>query len=71
MIQLANDPNASRTSYRPQPGEPSQSEGRPSSSFEAKPGRPAGHSWPFLSRYAARPARNEDKPSAPRTNDGS
>jgi hypothetical protein len=71
MIQLANDPNASRPSYRPQAGESGEGEGRPASSFEAKASRPSGHSWPFPSRYAARPARNEDKPSAPRTGDGS
>jgi hypothetical protein len=64
MIQLANDPNASRTSSRPQPGEAVDGDGRPASAFEARPGRPAGHSWPFPSRYAARPARNDDKPSA-------
>jgi hypothetical protein len=70
MIELANDPNASRTS-RPQPGASSESEGRHSSSIDAKPGRPAGHSWPFLSRYAARPSRNDDKPSASKAGAGS
>jgi hypothetical protein len=69
MIELANDPNASRTNYRPQPGASGEGEGR--HSFDAKPGRPAGHSWPFLSRYAPRPSRNEDKPNASRTGDGS
>jgi hypothetical protein len=59
MIQLANDPNASR-SFRPGPGEAG---GKPSS-FEATRGRTA-HAWPFLSRYAERPARQEsEKPNA-------
>ena len=51
MIQLANDPNASRTSNRPE-----QSEAK-GSNPGAQRGR-SGHAWPFLSRYAsaARPA---------------
>jgi hypothetical protein len=56
MIQLATDPTASRTSYRPV-----QSEGDgKASTFEARPSR-TGHSWPFLSRYAERPSRQEGK----------
>jgi hypothetical protein len=55
MIQLANEPTASRTSYRPV----AQSEGK-GSTFEAQRGR-IGHAWPFLSRYAARPS-NQDGP---------
>jgi hypothetical protein len=59
MIQLANDPNASR-SFRPGQGE---AEGK-TSSFEAKRARSA-HAWPFPSRYAIRPARQEsEKPNA-------
>jgi hypothetical protein len=59
MIQLANDPNASR-SFRPGPGE---AEGK-ESTFETKRGR-TGHAWPFLSRDAGRPARQEsEKPNA-------
>lgn len=59
MIQLANDPNASRTSYRP-----AQSEGK-GSNFASQRGR-AGHAWPFLSQSPARPARphDSDKPAA-------
>ena len=49
MIQLANDPNASRTSNRPE-----QSEAK-GSNPGAQRGR-SGHAWPFLSKYAARPA---------------
>jgi len=58
MIQLANDPNASRASYRP-----AQSEAK-DPNFGAQRGR-SGHAWPFLSRYAARPAQQENqKPAA-------
>ncbi len=58
MIQLANDPNASRTSYRPE-----QSEGK-GASLAAQRGR-SGHAWPFLSRHASRPAQQENqKPAA-------
>jgi hypothetical protein len=59
MIQLANDPNASR-SFRPGPGEGVSKE----STFDPKRAR-TGHAWPFLSRYAARPPRQDsDKPNA-------
>jgi len=58
MIQLANDPNASRTSNRP---EQSDAKG---SNPGAQRGR-NGHAWPFLSRYAARPTQQDNqKPSA-------
>jgi len=59
MIQLANDPNASRTSLRP---EHSEAKG---SDFSAQRAR-TGHAWPFLSRrYAAKPAQQDkQKPAA-------
>jgi hypothetical protein len=58
MIQLANDPNASRTSYRP-----TQNEGK-GTNLSTQRGR-SGHAWPFLSRYAARPAQQDNqKPTA-------
>jgi hypothetical protein len=58
MIQLANDPNASRMSHRP-----AQNDGK-ASSFAAQRGR-SGHAWPFLSRYAGRPAQQDNqKPTA-------
>jgi hypothetical protein len=58
MIQLANDPNASKTGHRP-----GQNDGKPSG-FGAQ--RRTGHAWPFLSRYAARPGQQQDnqKPTA-------
>ena len=47
MIQLANDPNASRMGARPAPTE---SKGR---SLEHPRSR-GGHAWPFLSRHFGR-----------------
>ena len=59
MIQLANDPNASRSFDRAanDAGKERAADGRRVRS---------GHAWPFLSSYAARPARQEntDKPAA-------
>ncbi len=58
MIQLANDPNASRMSYRP-----AQSDGKGSTSANQR-GR-SGHAWPFLSGHASRPVQQDNqKPTA-------
>ena len=58
MIQLANDPNANRAGWRAAPAEAKGAEG------EAQRQRP-GHAWPFLSRYAERPAaQRSPKPAA-------
>lgn len=58
MIQLANDPNASRPSFRPAPTEGKGSE------LATQRGR-SGHAWPFLSRQAIRPAQKDaPKPAA-------
>jgi hypothetical protein len=58
MIQLANDPNASRA-FPP----PSREDAKPSATHD-RPIR-SGHAWPFLSRYAARPAQPQSpKPAA-------
>ncbi len=54
MIQLANDPNASKMSYRP-----SQEDGRPRA-FGAQRAR-SGHAWPFLARPADRPVRQDSQ----------
>jgi len=59
MIQLATDPTASRMSYRPAQGDEQPKE----STFEAKRGR-TGHAWPFLSRYATRPAAQNSRKSS-------
>ena len=50
MIQLANDPNASRMSWRPN----AQGEKSPT---EEQRRRRTGHAWPFLSPHANRPER--------------
>jgi hypothetical protein len=57
MIQLATEATASRTSHRP-----GQSEAK-GSALDGRRGR-AGHAWPFLSRYAARPQQPSQKPTA-------
>lgn len=63
MIQLANDPSASRMGWRPtaQAGKES-----PAGGFKGRP----GHPWPFLSKQVQRPeARTE--PMNPRNDSGS
>jgi hypothetical protein len=59
MIQLANDPNASKTSYRPEHSDAKESD------FSAKRSR-SGHAWPFLSKYAPRRTQQDynQKPTA-------
>ncbi|MGZ5180325.1 MAG: hypothetical protein ACXWC6_02385 [Ramlibacter sp.] len=52
MIQLANDPNASRMSWRPN----AQGD-KLSSTEEQARRRRTGHAWPFLSPHANRPER--------------
>ena len=54
MIQLANDPNASRMSWRPK----AQAD---QAAAEAQRRR-TGHAWPFLSPHA----RRVDRPAAPK-----
>lgn len=53
MIQLANDPNASRPGY--QPAQPE----RKGYGFELKGSRASGHAWPFPSRYSTQPAHQD------------
>ena len=59
MIQLASDPNASRMNWRPAQSEEKQN------SLQTPRGRP-GHAWPFISRYAGKPAAGDQakKPSS-------
>lgn len=49
MIQLANDPNASRMGTRPTQ---SETQGRTAEHPRSR----GAHAWPFLSRHAGRPA---------------
>ena len=62
MIELANDPHASRSFDR---AAANDSHGGKAAGVGAMRGR-SGHAWPFPSRYAARPARDENsnKPAA-------
>jgi hypothetical protein len=61
MIQLATDPTASRTNWRPAPAE------EKGVSLEPRRAR-AAHAWPFISRYADKPAR-QDTPQTPTSSD--
>lgn len=59
MIQLATDPTASRTSYRPQ-----VDGGKAQAAASTQRAR-AGHAWPFLSRQPILPARAQsEKPAS-------
>ena len=62
MIQLANDPHASRSF---QGAAANDSDAGKALAAEGRRAR-NGHAWPFLSRYAAQPARGQDsdKPAA-------
>ena len=62
MIQLASDPNASRT-WRP-----GQEEDK-DASLQLRPGRSA-HAWPFISRYTEKPAAPQ-QPQEPSSEHGS
>jgi len=57
MIQLANDPNASRTS-----GRPGAQADKPGSTEEQQSRRRSGHAWPFLSPHAH--ASRQERPAA-------
>ena len=54
MIQLATDPNASRSNWRPAPAE-----GKEQGTASRR--QRSGHAWPFISQYAERPASQESK----------
>lgn len=59
MIQLATDPTASRTSYRP----PSEEAGKALAA--GMPRGRSGHAWPFLSRQPIRPGRQDGAKPTP------
>lgn len=64
MIQLANDPTASRTTYRPQGEPPAKAQPMESQPMESQRAR-SGHAWPFLSRQPIRASRPEgQKPTS-------
>ena len=64
MIQLATDPNASRSNWRP-------------TAAEAKDGNQAsrrqrsGHAWPFISRHGERQATLQDQKRTTSSDSGS
>lgn len=62
MIQLANDPNASRTSWRPVAADKAARDPR-----RARP----GHAWPFLSPHARRPVAQAEGAKPLRNDSGS
>ena len=64
MIQLANDPNASRTSWRPAASD------EKAVAHDLRRGR-SGHAWRFLSPHARRPAAQQDSAKTPRNDSGS
>ncbi len=53
MIQLATDPNASRSNWRPAAAEDKESP------LAVRPAR-SGHAWPFISRYDERSTSSHD-----------
>ena len=53
MIQLATDPNASRSNWRPAAAEAKES--------TLSPRRRSGHAWPFISRHVERQAPTDSK----------
>jgi hypothetical protein len=65
MIQLANDPNASRPFQRAAANDSDAGKALAADGRRAR----SGHAWPFLSRYAAQPARESEseKPAAHET----
>ncbi len=63
MIQLATDPNASRSNWRPAAGET-----RENALASRRPR--SGHAWPFLVRSTERAAGSQDHQRTP-TSSGS
>jgi hypothetical protein len=64
MIQLANDPNASRPFSRAAAHDARRESG---GAMRVR----SGHAWPFLSRMEARPARGENRPKPAANDSGS
>ena len=63
MIQLATDPNASRSNWRPTAAEAKDNQsGRRQRS---------GHAWPFISRHGERTAALQDQKRTPSGDSGS
>ena len=65
MIQLATDPNASRSKN----WHPASAQGR-DETLNARRQR-SGHSWPFISRYAERSPGSQETQRTPTSDSGS
>lgn len=64
MIQLATDPNASRSNWRPAAAEAKDN------ALAARRPRNA-HAWPFISRHGERAAAPQETKRTPSTESGS
>lgn len=64
MIQLATDPNASRSNWRPAAAEAKDNDGA------ARRPR-TGHAWPFIARYGERPQAPQEVKRTPSSDSGS
>jgi len=63
MIQLATDPNASRSTWRPSPAEAKDS------TMSRRPR--SAHAWPFISRHGERNADSQDPKRSTSSDSGS
>jgi hypothetical protein len=64
MIQLATDPNASRTQWRP-----AAADAREATLAARRPR--SGHTWPFTSHYVERSPSQQDAKRTPNSDSGS
>ena len=64
MIQLATDPNASRSNWRPAAGD-----AKDDTLVSRRPR--SGHAWPFIVRSAERGTASQDHKRTPSTESGS
>ena len=64
MIQLATDPNASRSNWRP-----AAAEAKDSTAANRRPR--SGHAWPFISRHGERAESSQDTKRTPSSDSGS
>lgn len=62
MIQLATDPNASRSNRHPAPAE---------AKADAAASRRPRHAWPFISRYEERKPSAQETKRTPSSDSGS
>jgi hypothetical protein len=63
MIQLATDPNASRSNWRPAAAD---TEGNTSSNRRPR----SGHAWPFIVRHSEQSTGAQDHKPSPSTESG-